>query len=50
MDINFEKSIDYDQQIKNLVDWKNPPTVKDLKNDLIEAKSNHSLHISNVDK
>lgn len=49
MDINFEKSIDYDQQIKNLVDWKNPPTVKDLKNDLIEAKSNHSLHVQNVD-
>jgi hypothetical protein len=49
MDINFEKSIDYTQQIKNLVDWKNPPTVKDLKNDLIEAKSNHSLHVQNVD-
>lgn len=35
---------------KTLVDWKNPPSVRDLKNDLQEAKSDHSIHVENVNK
>lgn len=46
----IELDISINKQLDKLVDWSNPPTVKDLKNDLLEAKSNHSLHISNVNK
>ncbi len=39
-----------DDHIQNKVDWKNPPTVKDLRNDLAEAMSSHSNHVSKVDE
>ena len=37
-----------DSDVRNLVDWANPPTVKDLKGDLSEAMPNHNLHINRV--
>ena len=48
-----EKSVsnDYlsiDSDVRNLVDWANPPTVKDLKGDLSEAMPNHNQHINRV--
>ena len=37
-----------DSDVRNLVDWANPPTVKDLKGDLSEAMPNHNQHINRV--
>ena len=34
--------------IDNLVDWKNPPSLKDLKNDLSEAIPSHTQHVDKV--
>ena len=45
---NYEL-VDYDKLVEDLVDWKNPPKVKDLRNDLTEANSVHSVHVSNVE-
>lgn len=36
--------------VANLVDWKNPPTIRDLKNDLNEAKSSHNTHVAKVNE
>jgi len=43
MEDNEVKTVD------KLVDWKNPPTVEDLKNDLTSAESDHSEHITKVE-
>lgn len=42
--------LNVDKDVKNLVDWVNPPTVKDLKGDLSEATPNHSSHVEKVNK
>ena len=34
--------------IKPLTDWKNPPNIKDLKQDLMDAKQHHDAHIGKV--
>jgi hypothetical protein len=34
--------------VEPLVDWDNPPTVEDLKQDLLDAKPNHDAHVSQV--
>ena len=50
-DIEVTKEYDYTKQdVENLVDWKNPPTIADLKNDLNEAKSSHNLHVNKVNE
>ena len=50
-DTTVVKDFDYTtQDVANLVDWKNPPTIADLKNDLNEAKSSHNLHVSKVNE
>ena len=38
------------ESAKKLVDWNNPPSVRDLKQDLSEAKSNHDLHVNKVNE
>ena len=38
------------ESAKKLVDWNNPPSVRDLKQDLAEAKSNHDLHVNKVNE
>lgn len=44
---NYAVSI---ESAKKLVDWNNPPSVRDLKQDLSEAKSNHDLHVNKVNE
>lgn len=39
-----------DSDIKALVDWENPPSVKDLKQDLSEALPNHNVHVKKVNE
>ena len=39
-----------DADIKNLVDWKNPPHLSDLKNDYREAMSSHSEMVGRVNR
>ena len=38
------------RDVRQLVDWENPPTVKDLKNDLNEASSSHRQHVDKVNE
>lgn len=38
------------ESAKKLVGWNNPPSVRDLKQDLAEAKSNHDLHVNKVNE
>lgn len=38
------------ESAKKLVDWNNPPSVRDLKQDLSEAKSSHDLHVNKVNE
>ena len=38
------------EDVAKLVDWANPPTIKDLKNDLSEAKSSHNFHVAKVNE
>ena len=38
------------ESAKKLVDWNNPPSVSDLKQDLSEAKSSHDLHVNKVNE
>ena len=48
---NEQVSLNYlseDADIKNLVDWQNPPTIKDLKKDLSEALPSHNTHVDKV--
>ena len=48
---NEQVSLNYlseDADIKNLVDWQNPPTIRDLKKDLSEALPSHNLHVDKV--
>ena len=45
-----EDYLSIDSDVKRLVDWVNPPTVKDLKQDLSEAMPNHNKHINNVNE
>ena len=48
---NEEVSLNYlseDADIKNLVNWQNPPTIRDLKKDLSEALPSHNLHVDKV--
>lgn len=48
---NDQVSLNYlseDADIKNLVDWQNPPTIKDLKKDLSEALPSHNTHVDKV--
>lgn len=48
---NEQVSLNYlseDADIKNLVNWQNPPTVRDLKKDLSEALPSHNLHVDKV--
>lgn len=37
-----------DKDIRNLVDWENPPSLYDLKKDLSDAKSLHNSYVSKV--
>ena len=37
-----------DKDVRSLVDWENPPTVAQLKNDVSEAMPSHQLHIEKV--
>lgn len=39
-----------DDEVKKLVDWKNPPTLSDLKTDYQDGVSDHTTHKNNVDK
>jgi len=39
---------DNDSVSEELTEWKNPPTVTDLKSDLTSAESSHSNHVSKV--
>lgn len=43
-----EDYLSLDSDVKRLVDWTNPPSVRDLKADLSEAMSNHNQHINKV--
>ena len=43
-----EDYLSLDSDVKRLVDWTNPPSVKDLKSDLSEAMPNHNHHINKV--
>jgi hypothetical protein len=36
--------------VKEPVDWENPPTVEQLKADYVEALQSHTKHVSNVDE
>lgn len=48
---NEQVSLNYlseDADIKNLVNWQNPPTVRDLKKDLSEALPSHNQHVDKV--
>lgn len=48
---NEQVSMNYlseDADIKNLVDWQNPPSVRDLKKDLSEALPSHNQHVDKV--
>ena len=38
------------QERDSLVDWENPPTVKDLKADLDEARGSHQQHVAKVNE
>ena len=35
-----------EQDVKALVDWANPPSIRDLKKDLSEALISHSAHVA----
>ena len=48
MDNEREYSDDTKKE-NELVDWKNPPTVQDLKNDLTSAEPSHSDHVTKVE-
>ena len=39
-----------DSDVRKLVDWVNPPSVRDLKQDLSEALPNHDLHVKKVNE
>ena len=43
-----EDYLSLDSDVKRLVDWTNPPSVRDLKADLSEAMPNHNQHINKV--
>lgn len=43
-----EDYLSLDSDVKRLVDWTNPPSVRDLKADLSEAMSSHNQHIEKV--
>lgn len=45
----LQQDINSLNEVSKLVDWKNPPTVKDLKRDYQEAKSIHNAHVTTVD-
>ena len=48
---NEQVSLNYlseDADIRNLVNWQNPPTVRDLKKDLSEALPSHNQHVDKV--
>ena len=44
----FMNYLSEDADIKNLVDWQNPPSVRDLKKDLSEALPSHNQHVDKV--
>lgn len=48
--IQQEYEITPDNGVRNLVDWENPPTVRDLRNDLREAQGFHDDHVQKVNK
>ena len=39
-----------EQDVKALVDWANPPSIRDLKKDLSEALISHSAHVAKVNE
>lgn len=39
-----------DEQVENLVDWKNPPTLQELKDDYLAAKQNTDDQVSKVEE
>lgn len=43
-----EDYLSIDSDVKRLVDWVNPPSVRDLKSDLSEAMPNHNNHVNKV--
>lgn len=50
-EIQIDKDyLNIDKDIKRLVDWANPPSVRDLKGDLSEALPNHDIHVSKINE
>ena len=45
-----EKDIYLGAEPKPLVDWKNPPSLRELKQDLTDASSYHSSHVAKIDR
>jgi len=45
-----EEDDSYEDDDGILVDWENPPALKDLKADLDEARGSHTLHVSKVNE
>jgi hypothetical protein len=46
--MNEENTADIDVSAKKLTDWKNPPEVRDLKQDLTDAYTTHSTQTSKI--
>lgn len=46
----MKNDIDDTKKKSTLVDWKNPPSVADLENDLTSAESSHAEHVAKVEK
>jgi len=45
-----EHTVDIDVSAKKLTDWENAPTVRDLKQDLIDSQSSHSDQASKIER
>lgn len=45
-----EQKLNMEESNKPLTDWKNEPTVRDLKQDLLDAQSTHNAHTSEIDQ
>ena len=44
----MEEEITSSDTESNLTDWSNPPSVSDLKQDLLEAQSSHDSQVSKI--
>lgn len=47
---DFERDFDLrkNSEVKDMVDWKNPPKVEDLKKDMVEASTDHDAQVDRV--